>query len=65
MTTPSSESLEFKDLLKNNQTITKELTRKYDGNSNNISISIIIFIFRKNKKTKSTFGKLLFTKKYK
>ena len=52
MTTPSSESLEFKDLLKNNQNITKELTKEYDGNSNNISISIIIFIFRKNKKTK-------------
>ena len=54
MTTPSSESQEFKDLLKNNKNITKELTKEYDGNSNNISISIIIFIFffRKNKKTK-------------
>ena len=31
MTTPSSETLEFKDLLKNNQTKTKNLTKEYEG----------------------------------
>lgn len=31
MTTPLSEPHEFKDLLKNNQTITKDLTKEYEG----------------------------------
>ena len=32
MTTSSTESLEFKDLLKKNQTITKDLTKEYESN---------------------------------
>jgi len=32
MTTPTSEHAEFKDLLKKNQNLTKDLTKEYESN---------------------------------
>ena len=42
MTTSASESLEFKDLLKKNQTLTKTLTKEYESNSTNVYFLMFI-----------------------